>query len=170
MIERKRAALKYGSYLLLLVALFALQTARGTHFSWLGEQAQLLPFVVAIAMIEGPSIGGLWGLVVALFTGVTAGPLAPFLYFYYWLVGMVTGILSQTYIRSHVASACICTLAASVLFHGLRYIFYGVFIGADKLYVLLFSFTTVGASTIMAIPIFLVVRYVCKACTGETDE
>lgn len=170
MTDNKKAALKYGSYLLLLVVLFVLQSARGTHLRLLGEQVQLLPFVVALAMMEGPSVGGLWGLIAALFAGITAGPLAPFLYFYYWLVGMATGIVTRTYIRNHVASACICTLGASVLFHGLRYVFFGVFVGADKLYVLLLSLTTTAASTLITIPVFYAVRYLCRLSTGETDE
>ena len=54
--------LKYGSYALLLLGFFVLQSSRGTAL-WLGgATVNVLPFLVAaVALLDGPYAGGSFG-------------------------------------------------------------------------------------------------------------
>ena len=54
--------LKYGSYALLMLGLFLLQSSRGTALWLWGASVDVLPFfVAATALTDGPYAGGAFG-------------------------------------------------------------------------------------------------------------
>ena len=61
--------LKYGSYALLMLGFFLLQSSRGTAISLWGAAVDALPFfVAAVALLDGPYAGGAFGFAAGVLT------------------------------------------------------------------------------------------------------
>lgn len=122
--ERYRL-LKYGIYGLVMLGSFVLNSARGLSFQLWGATSDPMPFLVAaIALYEGPYIGGAFGfaggLLVALHSLTVEGLSA----LYLGLFGLLFGLLASIHLRQLLVSAYLGGLLCMVAQGVLRYGFY----------------------------------------------
>ena len=125
MSEHKNDIIKYCAYSLLLLAVFILQSARGTSPSLWGLQLDVIPFfVVTIALFEGPygagSLGFAAGLLCTVGSPVPDGVLA----LYYGVLGTLCGMFALRYMRRVLPSALLLGLLATVVKGVAGYLFY----------------------------------------------
>ena len=91
--EHKNDIVKYCAYSLLLLALYVLQTARGTSLSLWGLQLDVIPFfVVTLALFEGPYGAGSLGFAAGLLCAVGSPVLDGLLALYYGVLGVLATV------------------------------------------------------------------------------
>ena len=104
--EHKNDIVKYCAYSLLLLALYVLQTARGTSLSLWGLQLDVIPFfVVTLALFEGPYGAGSLGFAAGLLCAVGSPVLDGLLALYYGVLGVLCGMFALRYMRRVLPSA-----------------------------------------------------------------
>ena len=104
--------LKYGSYALLMLGLFVLQSARGTALFLAGMSVNALPFfVAAVALLEGPYAGGTYGFICGVLLSLNSLNVEGFASLWLGLFGVIFGMLGAHYLRPVILSA----LAGGVL-------------------------------------------------------
>lgn len=104
-------------YCLIALVLALLQMApNGFPFSSLARPTPLVVFVVCVAMLEGPSIGSVMGIVAGLLWNLYAP--RPFGYYglLLMLVGVAIGLLVQWLLRANFPSAMLLCFGAVVLY------------------------------------------------------
>lgn len=116
---------KYGSYALLMLGVFLLQSSRGTAIGFWGARLDAMPFLVAaIALLDGPYAGGCFGFAAGTLlqlNNLTAEGLNAL---YLGLFGVLFGLFGLYYLRPVVLSAMgggLVCLTVRALF---RYVFY----------------------------------------------
>lgn len=124
--------LKYGSYALLMLGLFLLQSSRGTALWLWGASVDVLPFfVAATALTDGPYAGGAFGFVAGVLASLNTPGVEGFSSLYLSLFGVLFGLFGACYLRNILFSAlsggALCMTLQSLfryVFHDL--LFYGM--------------------------------------------
>ena len=124
--------LKYGSYALLMLGLFLLQSSRGTALWLWGASVDVLPFfVAATALMDGPYAGGAFGFAAGVLASLNTPGVEGFSSLYLSLFGVLFGLFGACYLRNILFSAlsggALCMTLQSLfryVFHDL--LFYGM--------------------------------------------
>lgn len=122
--SQRNAIWKYGSYALLMLGLFLLQSSRGTGLRLWGGAWNMLPFFVAsAALLEGPYAGGSFGFVCGVLLAVNTTVLEGLSALLLTVFGVLFGLFGAYYLRpvlpSAMAGGLICMGTQAVL----RYLF-----------------------------------------------
>ena len=122
--ERFRV-LKYGIYGLVMLMSFVLTGARGLTPQLWGAVTDPMPFLVAaIAMYEGPYVGGCFGFAAGMLVSLHSLAVEGLSALYLGLFGLLFGLLAQVYLRQLLVSAYFGGVLC-ILFQGVvRYGFY----------------------------------------------
>lgn len=127
--------LKYGSYALLLLGFFLLQSTRGTAVWLWGSSVNALPFfVAAVALLDGPYAGGAFGFVAGVLLTVNTAGVEGFQSLYLALFGVLFGLFGAGYLRrmllSALAGGALCMTLEAVFRYVFRdLLFYGMGLG-----------------------------------------
>ncbi len=117
--------LKYGSYALLLLGLFVLQTARGTAVRLWGGSADVLPFfVAAVALLDGPYAGGAFGFAAGVLSTLNVAGVEGFSSLHLGLFGIFFGLFGAYYLRNILFSALFGGMIALLIGAFFRFLFY----------------------------------------------
>ena len=119
--------LKYGSYALLMLGFFVLQSSRGTAVWLNGATVNVLPFLVAsVALLDGPYAGGAFGFAGGVLLTVNSAGVEGFSSLSLGLFGILFGLFGAYYLRnilfSALAGGIVCMVVESVfayVFHDL---------------------------------------------------
>ena len=116
--------LKYGSYALLMLGFFLLQSARGTAISLWGAAVDVLPFFVAtVALLDGPYAGGAFGFAAGVLTTLNTPGVEGFSSLYLTLFGVLFGLFGAYYLRTILFSALAGGILCMALEAFFRYVF-----------------------------------------------
>ena len=115
--EKERVnAWKIAAYCLLLLALYCLQTSRGTGRMIFGYRVDLLPCVVAtVALLEGPGAGMGIGLLTGILYDLSLPGVEGLYPAYYFLFGLAAGLVAQRYLRRVYLSSLLLSAVALVV-------------------------------------------------------
>lgn len=124
--------LKYGSYSLLMLLFFLLQSSRGTALWLWGATVDVMPFfVAAVALLDGPYAGGAFGFAAGVLLTLNSAAVEGFSSLALGLFGIGFGLFGAYYLRTVIFSALaggvLCMTLEAVLgyiFHDL--LFYGM--------------------------------------------
>ncbi len=117
--------LKYGSYALLLLGLFLLQSTRGTGVQLWGASPDVLPFfVAAVALLDGPYAGGAFGFAAGVLTTLNSTGIEGFASLYYALFGIFFGLFGAYFMRNILFSALSGGILCMLIEAFFRYLFY----------------------------------------------
>lgn len=121
--------LKYGSYALLMLGFFVLQSARGTAFWLNGATVNALPFVVAsVALLDGPYAGGAFGFAGGVLLSLNSPGVEGFSSLSLGLFGILFGLFGTYYLRNILFSALAGGLVCVAVESFFRYIFHDLLI------------------------------------------
>lgn len=121
----RNAVWKYGSYALLMLGLFVLQSSRGTGLRLWGGAWNMLPFFVAsAALLEGPYAGGCFGFACGVLLAVNTTVIEGLSALLLTCFGILFGLFGAYYLRpvapSMLAGGVLCLTVQAVL----RYLFF----------------------------------------------
>lgn len=169
--EHKNDIVKYCAYSLLLLALYVLQTARGTSLSLWGLQLDVIPFfVVTLALFEGPYGAGSLGFAAGLLCAVGSPVLDGLLALYYGALGVLCGMFALRYMRRVLPSALLLGLLATVFKGVVGYLFYyALFFNAPAGRAALLLLGDCAVSLLPAALVFFIVRAIYLRF-AEKDE
>ena len=103
---RKKAPVKYSAYALLLLAIFVLQSARGTRITLLGGTVNAIPFfIAAVALMDGPYPAGALGFFAGLLVSIHSSVLEGLSALYFGLFGVAFGWFGSLQLRRVLPSA-----------------------------------------------------------------
>ena len=163
--EHKNDIVKYCAYSLLLLALYVLQTARGTSLSLWGLQ-----LVVTLALFEGPYGAGSLGFAAGLLCAVGSPVLDGLLALYYGVLGVLCGMFALRYMRRVLPSALLLGLLATVFKGVIGYLFYyALFFNAPAGRAALLLLGDCAVSLLPAALVFFIVRAIYLRF-AEKDE
>ena len=162
--------LKYGSYALLLLGFFLLQSSRGTAVSLWGVSIDALPFfVAAVALLDGPYAGGAFGFAAGVLTTLNSAGVEGFSSLYLALFGVLFGLFGAYYLRTILFSALAGGILAMMLEAFFRYVFYELLFYGMPLGQALTAF---GLKLLLSLPVgalaYVLVRVVHRRFTEET--
>ena len=119
--RRERSVLKALLYLLLLVVLYVIETAN-LPLKAFGFHIDLLPCVpAAIALMEGPFYGGLFGLLTGILYDVGFVGVDGLFPIYYMLFGIAAGAVSMRFLRRMFPSMLLLSTCGMLIISLLRY-------------------------------------------------
>ncbi len=153
--------LKYGSYALLLLGLFLLQSSRGTAVFLWGAAPNMLPFfVAAVALLDGPYAGGTFGFAAGVLATLNVAGIEGFSSLYYSLFGVLFGMFGAYFLRNILFSALgggiLCMVVEAFfryLFHDL--LFYGMGLGQ--------AVSALGLQLVLTLPVGAVCYLLLRA-------
>lgn len=121
--------LKYGSYALLLLGFFVLQSSRGTAL-WLGgATVNVLPFLVAaVALLDGPYAGGAFGFAGGVLLNLNNAGVEGFASLSLGLFGILFGLFGAYYLRNILFSALAGGMVCMAVESFFAYIFHDLLI------------------------------------------
>ncbi len=121
--------LKYGSYALLTLGLFLLQSSRGTAV-WLGgATVNAMPFVVAsVALLDGPYAGGAFGFAAGVLLTLNSPGVEGFASLSLGLFGILFGLFGAYYLRNILFSALAGGIVCMAVEAFFSYIFHDLLI------------------------------------------
>ena len=121
--------LKYGSYALLMLGLFVLQSSRGTALWLNGATVNALPFVVAsVALLDGPYAGGAFGFAGGVLLSLNSPEVEGFASLSLGLFGVLFGLFGAYYLRNILFSALAGGIVCMVIESVFRYVFHDLLI------------------------------------------
>ena len=161
--------LKYGSYALLMLGFFLLQSSRGTALSLWGAAVDALPFLVAaVALLDGPYAGGAFGFAAGVLTTINSPGVEGFSSLYLTLFGVLFGLFGAYYLRTILFSALAGGMLCMALEALFRYVFYdllffGMTVGQ--------ALTAFGLRLLLSLPVgalaYALVRLIHRRFTEE---
>lgn len=162
--------LKYGSYALLLLGFFLLQSSRGTAVSLWGASIDALPFfVAAVALLDGPYAGGAFGFAAGVLTTLNSAGVEGFSSLYLTLFGVLFGLFGAYYLRTILFSALAGGILAMMMEAFFRYVFYELLFYGMPLGQALTAF---GLKLLLSLPVgalaYALVRVVRRRFTEES--
>lgn len=169
--EKKRAFLKWLSYVLLLCVIFVFQTAKPSSFS-INGYINLFPFFIAAAAVfETPFNAAVIGFITGMLADSASTPPDGLLMFYYTLSGCLTSFIAQRYFRR--------AMRVCFIFGGLI-LFFQHFAGFVFYYALALHISTAQAavtvlrelfvSLIASSVVYLVVKKIYKTFTLKGED
>jgi len=162
--------LKYSSYALLMLALFVLQSSRGTAVHALGASVNVMPFfVAAVALLDGPYTGGTLGFFAGVLLTVNGTGVEGFGSLLLGLFGIAFGLFGAHYLRPVILSALSGGLVCMVVESVFRYVFYDLLVYGMSLPAALGAF---GARVVLSLPVgalvWLLVRGIHRRFTEDS--
>ncbi len=153
--------LKYGSYALLMLGLFVLQSARGTAIHLWGAAPNMLPFfVAAVALLDGPYAGGAFGFAAGVLNTLNVAGIEGFSSLHLALFGVLFGLFGAYFLRnilfSALAGGILCMLVEAFfryLFHDL--LFYGMSLGR--------ALAAFGLQLVLSLPVGALCYFLLRA-------
>ncbi len=121
--------LKYGSYALLMLGFFVLQSSRGTAVWLNGATVNALPFLVAsVALLDGPYAGGVFGFAGGVLLSLNTTGVEGFASLSLGLFGILFGLFGAQYLRNILFSALAGGLVCVAVESFFRYVFHDLLI------------------------------------------
>lgn len=167
---QRYALLKYGGYALLMLALFLLQSSRGTGLRLWGGVMNALPFFVAsVALLDGPYAGGSFGFLCGALLTLNSTGLEGLSSLYLALFGILFGLFGEEYLRPVIPAA----LTGGLLCMGIQAVFRYVFVyllvySAGSAYALRQFCGELLLSLPVGVGVWFVVRLIHRRFTEET--
>lgn len=155
-----RAALKWGSYILLLLLLCGLQSAPGLFSIWGVKPVLMLPLVVSVALFEREAAAAAFGLSAGLFWDLSAGRLFGFYGMVLMVCCVAVTLLSMYCIRVNVVNFLLLCFTVSLLCGLWNYLFYDLLWGYEG--VLLYAWKMLAQTvytTALGAPVYWLVRW-----------
>ncbi len=157
--RQRKACLKWGLYMGVLLLLSVLQDVLLCHFRVLNATTELVPCgIFLICMLEGSEKGSVFALVASalyLFTGTAHGPYAMVAI---TVLATLLCIFRQAFLQQGFSSTLICTAAAMILFELIMF-GVGLFLGLTH-WRRVYGFLVTAGLSLMAVP---VLYPICKA-------
>ena len=170
---RRYNVLKWITYAfcVLLLVVFQLQAQFYPHFSNV-TPLFAIPAVIAIAMNEGETAGGIYGIVAGLFWDTGTGRVFGFNALLLLILGVMVGLFVKYLIKPSAVSSFLFTALFSVV-HLLLTWFFFCFLAGDSgfLFALLHTvLPTAGLTLIFAIPFYIGARAVFNRLTEQSSD
>lgn len=128
----KDIVIRILTHSVLLLVLFVLQSMFFSRLRIFGVAPLILPVaVVGVALFEGPSWGGVFGVAAGLFCDAGFPETAVFFTILLTLVGMGAGLLSDFYLTKGLSSFILCSALALALIAFLQMFAFLVFDGVS---------------------------------------
>lgn len=119
--KREQPILKFVLYLLFLVLIYVIETAH-LPLELFGFHIDLLPCIpAAVALMEGPAWGGLFGLLTGVMYDVGFLGVDGLFPIYYMLFGIVAGAVSMRFLRRMFPSMLLLNTCGMLLIGLIRY-------------------------------------------------
>ena len=119
--RRERPVLKTICYLLFLVLVYVIETAN-MPLALFGFRIDLLPCIpAAIALMEGPFFGGMFGLLTGILYDVGFVGVDGLFPIYYMLFGIAAGAVSMRFLRRMFPSMLLLSTCGMLLIGMLRF-------------------------------------------------
>ena len=169
MSRRRRNAVKWVLYSLLLFVAFIFQTTVDLFQIFGVKPIWILPVIMYIAIFEGEWAGAIFGVAGGLFWDIAANKLLGFNAIILLLLTVCAALLSMYLIRANFWNSLLVVLA-SALVQGLTdYVFCYLIWGHSGTYLILIKriLPTVAYTTAAAIPLFFLVRRIARAFRPE---
>lgn len=138
--ETKLRIQKMSLYALLLLLLYILQTTPGFLSFWGIKPLLVLPFVLAIAMLEGELVGGLFGLLAGLLCDTGGMTIFGINSLLYMIAGVSIGLLVIYYMQLSRTNSLIFTGTVLLLRELFEYFFYYVMWDYDHISIVWFRY------------------------------
>ena len=161
--------LKYGGYALLMLALFVLQSSRGTAISLLGASVNVMPFfVAAVALLDGPYAGGAMGFFGGVLLSLNSAGVEGFSSLSLALFGVCFGLFGAYYLRPVILSALSGGVLCMVLESLFTYVFHDLLLYRMSIPAALGAF---GMELVLSLPVgalaFVCIRAIHRRFTEE---
>lgn len=159
----KDILIKLLTHTLFLLILFVLQSMFFSRLRILGIAPLILPVaVVGVALFEGPSWGGGFGVAAGIFCDVGFPETTVFFTISLTLLGMAVGLLSQYYLTKGLPSLLLASALALVLIAFLQMFAYLVFDGVRPVVLLRTGLIQTLYSILFAFPIYYFARKISR--------
>ena len=150
---------KYTIYALLLLLLYILQTVPGLFVLFETKPVWMVAAAVAIAMLEGEFVGGIYGAAAGLLCDMGGFSLFGFNGFFVSLCCILTGLLVIYLMYCNIWGCLLCVFITMLVCNGLEYVFtFGIweYEAEWKLFTMKALPTVLYSTLITPIPYFLV--------------
>ena len=165
--------LKWAAYALciLLLAVFQLQAASYQRFMDV-TPLLLIPAVASIAMLEGETAGGIFGIIAGLFWDSGTGRAFGFNALFLMCIGIAVGLFVKFLLRNTKLSVLLFTVIFTVSHELVTWFFFYYMTGIhDFGYALLrIIVPTTGLTLIFALPLYLGIRVINRKLTSQDSE
>jgi len=161
--------LKWTLYTVILLFMFFLQFTKGMLPQFFGTRPVLLiAFVVCLAMYEGDTYGGAFGLITGLLWDFSANRVFGYNAILLMAIGIVVGLIATYLMQNNIFSALILCGAAIFLVETSDWFFYYVLWGYDlPIYVFFRYYFLTMVYSALSIPIY---HYGFKLAKGKMKE
>lgn len=165
--------LKWAAYALSILMLAVLQMQ--TPFYPIIMNATplfVIPAVIAIAMLEGETAGGIYGIVAGLFWDSGTGRVFGFNALFLMCIGIAVGLFVKYLFRNTLLSVFLFTIVFTLTHEFVTWFFFYYMTGSRNI---IFAFLHVMLPTavmtlIFAVPIYLFMRMISRRLTSQDGE
>lgn len=132
----------------------------------------LVPAVAAIAMLEGETAGGIYGIAAGLFWDSGTGRVFGFNAFFLMCIGIAIGLFVKFLFRNTIFSAFLSTAIFTLTHEFVTWFFFYYMAGNHDIN---FAFLrvilpTVGMTVIFALPVYLLMRMINRRLTSQDGD
>jgi rod shape-determining protein MreD len=170
---RRFNALKWAAYAVcvLLLAVFQLQAAFYPRFMDV-TPLFLISAVAAIAMFEGETAGGIYGIAAGLFWDAGTGRVFGFNALFLMCIGICIGLFVKYLFRNTALSAFLFTAAFTLTHEIVTWFFFYYMAGNRNIVFALLHIIlpTVGLTLIFALPFYFGARLINRKLTSQDGE
>ncbi len=169
MSQRKRNAVKWILYSILLFVAFIFQTTVDLFQIFGVKPIWILPVIMYIAVFEGEWAGAIFGVVGGLFWDTAANKLLGFNAIILLVLTVCAALLSMYLIKANFWNSLLIVLAAALIQGLADYVFCYLIWGHSSTHLILIKkiLPTVAYTTIAAVPLFFLVRKISRAFRPE---
>lgn len=165
--------LKWAVYTLLILFFAILQTQLPAYPLIMNiTPLFLLPAVISIAMLEGETAGGIYGIIAGLFWDCSTGRVFGFNALFLMIIGIAVGLFIKFLISNIPLSSFVFTLIFTFTHEFITWFFFSYMEGNRDL---LFAFLhvilpTVIITVVFAVPIYLLLRKIGRRLTNDDSD
>ncbi len=165
---RKKKAIKWLLYILLLFTAFIFQTTVDLFAVFGVKPMLILPVILFVAMFEGERAGAIVGVLGGLFWDVAADKLMGFHAIILLFLTVTVALMSLYLIRVNLWNSILVVLAGGLIICLLDYLFSYLIWGYDHSYLLLLKkiLPMVGYTVIVSAPIFWLMKQIHQRFTA----
>lgn len=132
----------------------------------------LIPAVISIAMVEGETAGGIYGIVAGLFWDCATGRIFGFNALFLMIIGVAVGLFIKFLIRNITVSGFLFTFVFTFTHELITWFFFYYMEGnRDFIYTILHIILPTAVITVVfAVPIYLLIRMINRRLTSDDSD
>lgn len=165
--------LKWAVYTLLILFFAVLQTQLPACPRILGiTPLFLMPAAISIAMLEGETAGGIYGIIAGLFWDCSTGRVFGFNALFLMIIGIAIGLFVKFLIRNIPASCLLFTFIFTFTHEFITWFFFYYMEGNRNLVFALLHIIlpTAAVTVVFAVPIYLLLRFISRRLTNDDGD